>query len=199
MLLKRQSGHAMVSPPEDKDLMPFIINDMDSLNQTVRRVRRVWTRIIRIDQEQGKKNVVVKEPFILWVKEQAQIVNISFFFEPSSRIPEPKPILQEDVDKLTNKIKELELENPQLRVQLNYTKQRNKDLEDKGEKVKEEFERNKKRLREVRGKRGWVGGALLGANFEINFRNNKLDQSWRTVKDLEKTIELSNAMKKASR
>lgn len=49
---------------------------------------------------------------------------------------EPEPILQEDVDKLTNKIKELELENTQLRIQLNRTEQRNEDLEDKGKQVK---------------------------------------------------------------
>lgn len=44
-----------------------------------------------------------------------------------------------------------------------------------------------------------MGGALLGVNFELNFRNNKLDQAWRIIKDLEKTIELSNVMKKAAR
>lgn len=60
-----------------------------------------------------------------------------FLFNPSSflLVPEPKPILQEDMDKLTDKIKELELENMQLRVQLNYAKELNHALEDKGKQV----------------------------------------------------------------
>lgn len=118
----------MLSPPKDKDLMPFIINNMDPLNPVG--------------------------------KEQARIVKMPFFFESSSfpLMSEPEPILQEDVDKLTNKIKELKLENTQLWVQLNRTKQGNEDLEDKGKQVKEEFERNKKGLRKAEGKKEWVGG-----------------------------------------
>lgn len=72
-------------------------------------------------------------------------------------------------------------------------------MEDKVKHVKEEFKINNKRLGEVEGKREWVGGALLGANSELNFRNNKLDQAWHIVKDLEKTVELSNVMKKATK
>lgn len=112
----KKVGHAFVSPPEDEYLMPLIINDMDPLNLVVRIVKRAWTRLIRIDHE-WEKNVVAKEPYILWAKERAQIVKMSFFFEsPSFLVLEPEPILQEDVDKLTNKIKEFELENTQLRV-----------------------------------------------------------------------------------
>lgn len=40
-------------------------------------------------------------------------------------MPEPEYILQEDMDKLINQIKELELENTQLPVQLNCAKERN--------------------------------------------------------------------------
>lgn len=40
---------------------------------------------------------------------------------------------------------------------------------------------------------------MLGDNSELNFWNNKLDQAWSTVKDLEKVVELSNAMKKVAR
>lgn len=80
----------------------------------------------------GKKNVIEKEPYVQWVRERAQIVKIPFFFESSSfpPVPEPEAILWEDVDKLTDKIKELELENTQLRVHLNHAKQINEDLED---------------------------------------------------------------------
>lgn len=114
-------------------------------------------------------------------------------------MPEPEPVLQEDVDNITNKIRELELENTQLWVQLSCTKQRNKVLEDKGKQVKEEFMSNKKILREVLGKREWVGDALVGANSELNFCNNKLDQAYHTIKDLEKVVEMSNMMKKEAK
>lgn len=40
VLLKRQLGHVMVSPPKDRDLVPFIINNVDPLNLTVKRVKR---------------------------------------------------------------------------------------------------------------------------------------------------------------
>ncbi|XP_050897097.1 uncharacterized protein LOC127103903 [Lathyrus oleraceus] len=126
---------------------------------------------------------------------------MSFLFDPSSFpfMPKPKPILQEDMDKLTNQIKELELENTQLRVQLNRAKERNHVLEDKGKQLCEKFEDSKKRLRVVEGQRVWVGGSLQRDNSELDFRNDKLDQAYRVIKDREKTIERSNAMKKEAR
>lgn len=84
VLLKRQLGNVKVSPIKDEDLMPFILNDVDRLNPTVRIARRDWTRIIRIDQEWGKKNVIAKELYTLWEKERAQIIKMPFFFESSS-------------------------------------------------------------------------------------------------------------------
>ena len=38
MLLKRQLGYAMLSPPEERDLIPFIVNTVDPLDSTVKRV-----------------------------------------------------------------------------------------------------------------------------------------------------------------
>ncbi|XP_050918910.1 uncharacterized protein LOC127136394 [Lathyrus oleraceus] len=124
-----------------------------------------------------------------------------FLFYPSSFsfVPEPEFILQEDMDKLTDKIQELELENTQLRVQLNRAKERNHTFEDNGKKVYEEFAVSKKRLKEVKYQRVWVGGALLGANSELDTRNDKLDQAYRSIRDLEKTFERSNSMKKEAR
>lgn len=124
-----------------------------------------------------------------------------FLYDSSSfpLIPEPEPILQEDMDKPINKIRELELEKTQLRVQLNRTKQCNNVLEDKGKQVIEEFDAKKKRLREVEGQRVWVGGSLQGENSELDFCNNKLDQAYRTIKDLEKTVESLNATKVSQR
>ncbi|XP_050908917.1 uncharacterized protein LOC127122660 [Lathyrus oleraceus] len=126
---------------------------------------------------------------------------MTFVFDASSfpLMPEPEPILQEDMDKLTSQIKELELENTQLRVELNRAKERKHVLEDKGKQVREKFEDSKKRLRLAEGQRVWVGGALQGANFEVDFRNEELDRASRIIKDLENTVERSNAMKKEAR
>lgn len=200
-LLKRQLGYAMLSLPEDRDLVPFIVNNVGPLNSAMKIVKRAWTCIVIIYQEWGKKKILAKEPYFMWVKEQALFVKMPFLFDPSSfpLMPEPEPILQEDMDKITNKIRKLKLENTQLRVELSRAKQHNTVLEDKGKQVSEEFEVSKKRLREVEGKRVRVGSSLQGASFELDFRNNKLDQSYRTIKDLEKPVERYNTMKKEAR
>lgn len=91
------------------------------------------------------------------------------------------------------------MENTQLQVQLNRAKERNHVLEDKGKKVCDKFGDSKKRLRVAKGQRVWVSGALQGEKFELDFCNNKLDQSYRTIKDLEKTVDRSNPMKKEAR
>jgi hypothetical protein len=176
-ILKRQLGYAMTSPPEERDFIPFVINTVDPLDSNVKRVRKAWTSIVRISHEWGKKNILAKEPYYVWVKERARVVKMPFLFDPSSfpLMPEPEPILQEDMDKLTSQIKELELENTQLRVELNRAKERKHVLEDKGKQVREKFEDSKKRLRLAEGQRVWVGGALQGANSELDFRNEELD------------------------
>lgn len=90
---------------------------------------------------------------------------------------EPEPILQEDMDKLTNQIKEIELENTQLRLQLNCVKERNHVLEDKGKQVCEKFEESKKRLWIADGQRVWVGGTLQGVNSELDFPQRQVESS----------------------
>ena len=45
MLLKRQLGYAMMSPPKDREFVPFIINTINPLNLAVKRVKRAWTSI----------------------------------------------------------------------------------------------------------------------------------------------------------
>lgn len=62
VLVKRQLGYVMLSPPEHRDIMPFIVNNVDPLNSGVKRVKRAWESIVRIDQEWGKKNILAKEP-----------------------------------------------------------------------------------------------------------------------------------------
>lgn len=167
----------MNGPPEDKDIMPFVINDINITNLAMRKVRKAWTKIIRSGPNIGRKNIIAREPYIQWVKERAQVVKIPIFFDSSifPLVSEPEPILQDDVEKLAAKIKELEMENTQIRVQLNRAKQKNEYLEDESKEIKENLESNKKIIRDEKGKRDWVGYDLLGANSELNGRNNELD------------------------
>lgn len=83
-LLKRQLGYTMLSPREGRDFIPFIINTVDPLDSNMNKVRRAWTSIIWIDQEWGKKNILSKEPYFVWVKERVRVLKIPFFFYPSS-------------------------------------------------------------------------------------------------------------------
>lgn len=89
VLLKRQMGYAMLKSPKDRDLVPFIINIVDALNSTVKRVKKSWTCMIRIDQEWEKKNILAKEPYFMWVKERARVVKIPFLYDSSSRVSNP--------------------------------------------------------------------------------------------------------------
>lgn len=100
----------MTNTPEERDFISFVINTVDPLDSNVKRVRKYWTSIIRFDQEWGKKNILAKEPYYVW-KERVRVVKMSLLFDPSSFLlmPGPEPILQEDMDKITNQIKEPEL------------------------------------------------------------------------------------------
>ncbi|KAI5447814.1 hypothetical protein KIW84_015314 [Lathyrus oleraceus] len=146
----RQFGHAMNGPPRDEDFVPFFINNVHPLNPVVRKVRKAWTKIVKSGPEHGKKKVISKELYVQWAKGRAQIVRMPFYFESSylPQVLELEPILQEDVDKLTSKINELELENNLLRLQLIKEKQRGDDLEDEGNGVKMLYESSKKKARE---------------------------------------------------
>lgn len=155
LLCMRQFGHVMNGFPRDEDLVPFVINSVDPLNPAVRKVRQAWTKIVRSGLALGKKNVITKEPYVQWAKERARVVNMPFYLESSSlpQVPEPEPILQDDVDKLTSKINELEMENTRLRLQFIKEKQMGDDLEDEGKEVKTLYETNRKREREEKGKK----------------------------------------------
>lgn len=58
----------MMSAPEDRDLVSFIVNNVDPFNPPVKSVNRAWTNIVNIEQEWGKKNILTKEPYFLWMK-----------------------------------------------------------------------------------------------------------------------------------
>lgn len=54
----------MNNSPKDKDLVSFVINDINPINPAVRKVRKVWTKIIRNGLELGKNNVIAKKPYV---------------------------------------------------------------------------------------------------------------------------------------
>lgn len=64
VLCMRQFGHAMNGPSKDKDLVPFVINDVNPTNLVMRRVRKAWTKIIRSSPDIGRKNIISREPYI---------------------------------------------------------------------------------------------------------------------------------------
>ena len=119
----------------------------------------------------------MKEPYTQWVREMAQRIKLTYPFDPSifPLFLKQEPILPKYVEKLVTQIKELKVENSQLRLQLNKEKQKNEDFKDESKEVKAQFESSKKRAMDEKGKRGWVGGALLGANFELSGCNDELD------------------------
>lgn len=81
--LKKHLGYVMLSPPEYRDLIPFVINNMDPLNSAVKRMKKSWTSIVLIDQEWGKKNILAKEPYFVWVKERGRVVKMPFLYDSS--------------------------------------------------------------------------------------------------------------------
>lgn len=135
-------------------------------NPVTRKVRKSWTVVTRKGKEWGKRNTPIKKPYTQWVREKDQRIKLPHSFNSSifPLVPEQEPILPEDVEKLIAQIKELEVENSQLQLQLNKEKKKNEDLEDENKEVKAKFERSKKRARDQKGNKEWVGGALLGAN-----------------------------------
>ncbi|XP_050895337.1 uncharacterized protein LOC127101956 [Lathyrus oleraceus] len=108
-ILKIELGYAILSPPEERDFIPFVVNTVDPLNSNMKRVQKAWINIVCIDQEWGKKNILAKEPYFVWVKERARVVKISFLFYPSSfpLMPEPSLSYKRTLTSLPAKSKSL--------------------------------------------------------------------------------------------
>ncbi|XP_050876361.1 uncharacterized protein LOC127080074 [Lathyrus oleraceus] len=132
VLSRMQHGYSMDGPPEAKDLQPFVLFDIQASNPDVRVILKAWLKIVRKGKEFGKRNTLVKEPYTRWVKERVEEIHLPFIFNASAfpKIPEPKPILPEDMEKLAAKVKELELENTELQIQMNQAILENQNLKD---------------------------------------------------------------------
>lgn len=117
----RKFGHFMDSPPDDKFIEPFILHDITPSNLAITKVKKILVNIIRKGQELGKNNVIAREPYTQWVRERVKVIKLpcifySLGFPP---VPEPMPILIEEVKELRTKVQMIELENSQLQLKLN--------------------------------------------------------------------------------
>ncbi|KAI5428900.1 hypothetical protein KIW84_033769 [Lathyrus oleraceus] len=102
VLSLRQHGYPMNGPPKAEALEPFILHIAEADHPMVKKIKRSWKAVIRKGKELGKRNVIAREPYTCWVRERVQMVKLPFPFDPSiyPLVPEPEPILPEDVEKL---------------------------------------------------------------------------------------------------
>ncbi|XP_050878157.1 uncharacterized protein LOC127081975 [Lathyrus oleraceus] len=100
------------------DLQPFVLSDIQASNPDVRAVRKAWLKVVRKGKEFGKRNILAKEPYTQWVKERVEKIQLPYILKAPAfpKTPEPEPILPEDMEKLVTKVKELEVENAELRI-----------------------------------------------------------------------------------
>ncbi|XP_050915458.1 uncharacterized protein LOC127130506 [Lathyrus oleraceus] len=132
VLSLRQHGYPMNGPPKVEALEPFILHSIEADHPMVKKIKRSWQAVIRKGKELGKRNVIAQEPYTCWVRERVHMVKLPFPFDPSiyPLVPELEPILPEDVEKLNAYIKELELENADLRIKLGRVSVENGNLKD---------------------------------------------------------------------
>lgn len=145
----------MNGPPKVEALKPFILHSVEADHPMVKKIKRSWQAVIRKGKELGKRNVISLEPYTYWVRERVQMVKLPFPIDPSiyPLVPEPEPILLEDVEKLNARIKELELENADLRIKLGRVSVENGNLKGGQQKKDKELEISNKRARESEARR----------------------------------------------
>lgn len=102
VLCMRKFGHFMDSPPNDKFIEPFILHDITPSNLTITKVKKTLVKIIRKGQELGKNNVIAREPYTQWIRERVKVIKLPCIFDSPtfSPVPEPMPILVEEVKEL---------------------------------------------------------------------------------------------------
>ncbi|XP_050916156.1 uncharacterized protein LOC127131270, partial [Lathyrus oleraceus] len=201
MLSLRQHGYPMNGPPKVEALEPFILHGVEMDHPMVKKIKRSWQAVIRKGKELGRRNVIAQEPYICWVRERVQIIKLPYPFDPSIYpvIPEPEPILPEDVEKLNNRIKELELENADLRIRLGRVSVENGNLKDDQQKKDKELEVSNKRARESEARREKFGQALFSTKSVFKSKEEELDRALLRIQKLNKTLELTLEMKREAR
>ena len=201
MLSLRQHGYPMNGPPKAEVLEPFILHGVEADHPMVKKIKRSWQAVIRKGKELGKRNVIAQEPYTCWVRERVQMIKLPFPFDPSiyPLVPEPEPILPEDVEKLNARIKELELENADLRIRLGRVSIENGNLKDDQQKKDKELEVSNKRARESEARREKFGQALFSTKSVFKSKEEELDRALLRIQKLNKTLELTLEMKREAR
>ncbi|XP_050878259.1 uncharacterized protein LOC127082076, partial [Lathyrus oleraceus] len=112
---------------------------------------------------------------------------------------ELEPILPEDVEELNARIKELELENADLRIKLGRVSIENGNLKDDQQKKDKELEVSNKRARESEARREKFGQALYSTKSVFKSKEEELDRALLRIQKLNKTLELTLEMKREAR
>ncbi|XP_050916396.1 uncharacterized protein LOC127131524 [Lathyrus oleraceus] len=198
MLSRMQHGYSMDGPPDTKDIQPFFLFDIQASNPDVRVIRKAWLKIFRKGKEFGKRNTPVKEPYTRWVKERVEEIHFQFIFNASAfpKIPEPKPILPKDMEKLTAKVKELELEITELRIQMNRAILENKYLKDEHKGKPQELEDSNKRARLLEDQKDDLDHILIGCTSVIRTRKEELKKAEYRICELGRMLDRSLMEKK---
>ncbi|XP_050878039.1 uncharacterized protein LOC127081857 [Lathyrus oleraceus] len=193
MLSRMQHGYSMDGPPDAKDLQRFVLFDIQASNPDVRVIRKAWLNIVRKGKEFGKRNTLVKEPYTRWVKERVEEIHLPFIFNASAfpKIPEPKPILPEDMEKLTTKVKELELENTELRIQMNRAILENQNLNDERKGKAQELKDSNKRSRLLEDQKDDLDHILIGSTSVIQTRKEDLKKDEYRICELGRMLDRS--------
>ncbi|XP_050883714.1 uncharacterized protein LOC127086928 [Lathyrus oleraceus] len=129
------------------------------------------------------------------------MVKLPFPFDPSIYllVPEPEPILPEEVEKLNARIKELELENADLRINLGRVSVENGNLKDGQQKKDKELEISNKRATESEAMREKFGQALYNTKSVFKSKEEELDRASLRIQKLNKTLKLTLEMKREAR
>jgi len=198
VLSRLQHGYPMDGPPDAKDLQPFVLSDIQASNPDVRAVRKAWLKVVRMGKEFGKRNILAKEPYTQWVKERVEKIQLPYILKAPAfpKTPEPEPILPEDMEKLATKVKELELENTELRIQMNRVILENQNLKEERKGKAQELEDSNKRARLLEDQKDDLDHILLGSTSVIRTRKEELKKAEYRICELGRLLDKSLMDKK---
>ncbi|XP_050877928.1 uncharacterized protein LOC127081751 [Lathyrus oleraceus] len=198
MLSRLQHDYSMDGPPDAKDLQPFVLSDIQASNPDVRAVRKAWLKVVRMGKEFGKRNILAKEPYTQWMKERVEKIQLPYILKAPAlpKTPEPEPILPEDMEKLVTKVKELEVENAELRIQMNRVILENQNLKEERKGKAQELEDSNKRARLLEDQKDDLDHILLGSTSVIRTRKEELKKAEYRICELGRLLDKSLMDKK---
>lgn len=175
-----------------------MLSDIQASNPDVRVVRKAWLKVVRMGKEFGKRNILAKEPYTQWVKERVEKIQLPYILKAPAfpKTPEPEPILPEDMEKLVTKVKELEVENAELRIQMNRVILENQNLKEERKGKAQELEDNNKRARLLEDQKDDLDHILLGSTSVIRTRKEELKKAEYRICELGRLLDKSLMDKK---